>query len=75
MGEGYGEDNLKGACKARRDHQGKDDGASEAENHCTRRSEKEVVATFRGRARPGHGISAPAIPLTDPARRRRNANH
>jgi hypothetical protein len=55
MGEGYGEDNRKGACKARRDHQVKDDGTGEAENRFAHRRKKEVVTTpWPGSSRPRH---------------------
>ena len=55
MGEGYGEDNRKGACKARRDHQVKDHGTGEAENRFAHRRKKEVVPTpWPGSSRPRH---------------------
>ena len=44
MGEGYGEDNREGACKARREHeQVENGGIVEVENHFAHRSQKEVV--------------------------------
>ncbi len=55
MGEGHGEDNIEGACQARRNDQGKNDGTGEAENRFTRCPKKEIVrfnSAWPGLSRP-----------------------
>ena len=55
MGEGHGEDNIEGACQARRYYQGQNNGTGEAENRFTRCPKKEIVrfnSAWPGLSRP-----------------------